>query len=354
MRKKVILCFAVLATITAVLWFAHRYCFPVSARSLLREAAKTAQKDPGPDVFSAIIREQAKQGFYDDAQETLRNAGHYPEQAASELATIRVQNGDVPGARQMANGWDASMRTAGIEAIAIAQAEKGDLQGARDTSKLLKDKDRVLEAICRYEINSGDMDGALNTIAQTGPSAAISLLIQATESITMFHPEQKDKVRSLARLAKKRHMAKEILEWANWADSDNAGCCGVENSACGSGVIVIDDADPSYAAVKRYEAGDIAGAEQKVDRASSTKEYAMSQLVGVAAKHGDIGNALRYFNMLRALGPYWVDQASFALAQGWAKNDKSRIVIRWARSRPAGHERAMALLGVATAIGRQK
>src|SRR5262249_40934950 len=69
----------------------------------------------------------------------------------------------------------------GAQAIAIAQADHGDLRGARETGAVLADHDQVEQAISRYQIRSGDMEGALATFAAMPSGQDVNWLIELSE-----------------------------------------------------------------------------------------------------------------------------------------------------------------------------
>src|SRR5215472_8811643 len=139
-------------------------------QNLLREATKNAKQgqSQGEDrarVFVAIVARQAQQGFTSDALETIQQYGHRTNAYETAwFATALAANGDVQNAKKLvAMALEPDARTAGMSAIAIAQASHGDVAGARATAFALQDQKPVEAAICRFQIRSGDIDGALAT-----------------------------------------------------------------------------------------------------------------------------------------------------------------------------------------------
>lgn len=373
MRKRIAVVSAVVVISAVVFVLALNHFSRISDRSLLREAVQAEKQGGRLDDFLAVFGQQVKQGYYDDAIETMRQYGILHDSGVAGFARVLAINGDVQSAKRMVNGYSDPMRIAGLEAIAIVQAEKGDIAGAQQTSASLHDKDKVREAICRYQVKSGDIKGAISTAEEAEretPGSGSIMLLVISESLSLFEPAQHEKIRKLAQRIRKEGIPKEFIQWAEMTDSDEPGCCGVStasrsprkhkvayaNSAC-AGVKIVDySSEPWYLAIKNYEAGDVVGAEQNLRVSNSG--WGTRELVMAAVKRGDINNALRFLDKLRSLEPDdrqgWLSDSARSIAAAWAKQDNSRTVVKWARSRSTSYERAMALLGVAEAIGHSR
>ena len=141
-----------------------------SDQPLFREAVQAGRSDgeaPKWYIFTEIAKAQAVHGYYDDAIETAKLVHEYPDQLLITLVGTRAKNGDVAGAKQMAAAIStAKLKSEADEAIAIAQAYAGDVDGARDSMRDLVDKSRVLEAVGTHQVDQGDVEGALRTASE--------------------------------------------------------------------------------------------------------------------------------------------------------------------------------------------
>ena len=105
----------------------------ITDRALLREAVAEWQHTGGPggEICRQIFEQQALRGYYDDAAATGR-LFRQVEWSVVELARIRAENGDLPGAKGMMKRYTGSDLGAQIaRSVALAQVSKGDLEGRR-------------------------------------------------------------------------------------------------------------------------------------------------------------------------------------------------------------------------------
>jgi len=117
----------------------------------------------------------------------------------------------------------------------------------------------------------------------------------------------------------------------------------------------------SFVAVHQYEA-DPSGAERLLRDKSDSYDLAfgLSQLAAVAARKGNIIEALRLLNDLqtvnlgekyKGLAGDWGLDATHQIARAWTIKSGPRAVLQWARSRPTTEQRTWALIGMAEALG---
>ena len=143
----------------------------ITDRELLREAVADWQHagEFGGEPSCEIFELQAVQGYYDDAAATVHLFGRPDEVDWSivELARIRAENGDLPGARAMIERFAGSDLGAEIvKSVALAQVSKGDLKGALETAGPGVDQDEILLPFARRQISNGDFAPALETAAR--------------------------------------------------------------------------------------------------------------------------------------------------------------------------------------------
>jgi hypothetical protein len=370
MRKAGIIILASLPLIVAVyVWL--RSPAP-TVQNLLREAIQNAKQDQGEDrerVFVAIVARQTQQGLTSDALETIQEYGLRTNAYETvEFATALAANGDVQNAKKLvAMAPEPDARAAGMSAIGVAQASRGDVAGARETAQTLSDRKPVEAAICRFQIRSGDIDGALATAESFPEGDGVNMLIVLAESPELKDQEKKNLLKLARRIqGKSKNAGEKYLK--QWADYSLAGgfCCTDDieppprakkrpsASAC-AGVKFVDSRTiPELAALEDYAAGDIASAERYLLDHPKTMAVTAGLTIEEAARRGDIDNALRLASMVDTTNPsdplHWKPLFARALAAAWTKRDKTATVMRWARKRPSSDEIAMALLGVADTL----
>ena len=344
----------------------------LTVQNVLREATQNAKRGLGEDrerVFAAIVARQTQQGLTSDALETIKQYGHGTNAYETvEFATALAANGDVQNAKKLvAMRPEPDARAAGISAIAIAQASHGDVAGARATAFALQDQKSVEAAICRFQIRSGDIDGALATAESLPVGDGVNMLIVLAESPELKDQDKKNLLQLARRIQGKSKNAdeKHLKEWADYFVA-GAFCCtdDVETtpraknmpsaSAC-AGVQMVDSRSmPELTPLEDYTAGDIAGAERYLLDHPETMAVAAGLTIKEAARRGDIDNALRLARLVDTTNPsdplHWKPLFARALAAAWTKRDKTATVMRWARKRPSSDEIAMALLGVADTL----
>jgi hypothetical protein len=117
----------------------------------------------------------------------------------------------------------------------------------------------------------------------------------------------------------------------------------------------------SFVAVHQYEV-DPSGAERLLRDKSNPQDLAfgLGQFAAVAARKGNIVEALRLLNDLQSvnlgeknkpLAEARGTDAIHQIARAWTIKSGPRAVLKWARSRPTTEERTWALIGMAEALG---
>jgi tetratricopeptide (TPR) repeat protein len=355
----------------------------ITDRDLLQEAVTewklAGEPDPGPSY--QIFEQQAAQGYYDDAMATARlfkrvDAIHY---SITELAKIRVENGDIQGAKDMIKRFAGSeLGVRATEAIALAQVRNGDLRGALETAQPIGDSDRILLAFARRQIANGDFDGALKSAEQLRSDSATQLFYEVGDALRV-RGEQK-RVRELASHMSNRKLASLFLNLARFTLSPGevrtiqATPCDIAyfNAAAGrfdEAEALIDQgkcSNVSFVAIRKYTV-DPVGAERLLRTKADPQDlaYGLDQLAVAAAQNGNIAEALRFFGDLQALSRTGNvknvvltharnTDAVHEIARAWTIKDGPKRVLRWVRSRSNGDERTWGLIGMAEALGHAR
>ncbi|MGA8074885.1 MAG: hypothetical protein WB995_15525 [Candidatus Acidiferrales bacterium] len=348
------------------------------------------------DVFC----QQAAQGYYDDAMATivLSNRDSDVQYALVTLARIRAKNGDAEGALSAARAYGvsdtrekaiqeiavaqaergdvqgarhtASLRTdpgATLEAIAVVQAGKGDLAGSRETIAALSHPNRALEAIGEYQIKSGEFESALETAQEIGPGSSANLLLDV--GYELERRGERHRVLQLASKMTNREVAHLFVDSTRLARSSFDDVEVLAPNACdqadfyaamgefAAAYDLIKQTKCSYAfvAIKQY-ATDPVDAEQEVLRSSNPLDvcFGLTELAKAASGTGKISDALRLLDKAQSVcgeKDGYLFGAQREVARFWTIKDGPRIVVKWACSRPTAPQRFSALFGIAVALG---
>jgi tetratricopeptide (TPR) repeat protein len=353
----------------------------ITDRALLREAVAEWEHagGPGGEISREVFVQQAVQGYYDDAAVTghLFRRSDEVEWSVVELARIRAENGDLLGAKAMMKRFAGSDVGAQIaKSLALAQVSKGDLKGALETAGPGVDQDEILQAFARRQISDGDFAAALETAARMkSPDQVFYELGEALQE-----RREQNRVRELASGMRDRKLAAEFTKRVRvtlWPPTNahviQATPCEIAADYGRQGKFAEADAlieqnectDNSYVAIGQY-ASDPVGAERLLRSRSTADDllFGLDQLAVEAAKKGNITEAFRFLSDLQhlkngnarnsVLAEVRVTEAVHGIARYWTKKDGPNAVLKWARSRPTGEERAWALIGMAEALGRTK
>jgi hypothetical protein len=358
----------------------------ITDQELLREAVaewkRAGEPDPGPN--DQIFEQQAAQGYYDDAAVTGRLFKR-PEDvqwSVVELAKIRTENGDVPGAKTVIKQFaGSSLGARATRAIALAQVNCGDLQGALETAaEGGEDSDEILSAFAGRQIANGDFTGALKTAEVLKPSSA-DQVFYAVGSGLRARGEQ-NRVHELASSMSDGKLAAEFKRFVRFTLWNPAPVRVIEATPCDIAIadalhgkfaeadVLIEQEKcagaVSYVAIRQY-AIDPVGAEHLLRSSSDPQDllYGFEQLSEQAAKKGDIEEALRFLNDLQdvaevggagnqVLAKARTAQAVHEIARAWTIKDGPNLVLKWARSRPTTGDRTWALIGMAEALGHAR
>jgi hypothetical protein len=381
----IVLCVA--AGVARMLWLrgpGHR----ITDQEVLREAVAEWHRagEPGIGPNYQIFEQQAAQGYYDDAAATshLFNRPDDKQWSVVELAKIRAENGDIPGAKSMVAKFAGSdLGNKALKTIAEIQADRGDLPGALETSPTPGDSNDVLLVFARRQIANADLDGALKTAEQMDSKSAGQVFYEVGDALRQ-RGEQK-RAGELALHMSNRKLAALFLELSRFTlwPQKNRSCeieivqadpCAIAYHGAPDGSFAEVDARiernkcsyVSFVATQQYDV-DPAGAERLLRRNANAQDLAFGfdQFAVAAAKKGNIAEALRFLDSLQspavadnqknvALVRARGDEAVHAIARNWTIRDGPKVVLKWAHSRPTTEERTWALIGVAEALGHAR
>ena len=374
-RKPIVIGVLCIVTVIILLVLFVHFRGQPQPRNLLREAVR----DGGP--LEQIFGQQAGQGYYEDALATAELAtSTLPHQQyelagwVEELIRIRAENGDIRGAKEMIKQLnDSALDGRGPKVtreVAVIQVDRGDLNGALESCTSPADTNAVMEEVGYLKIRKGDFEGALKIAEEVNEDSAYQLFYEVGRALRERGEE--NRLRELASHMNDKKRAAEFLEAAPFTLSPSIETREVQASPCD---IAIFDAGYgkyaeawslihenncgylSYVAIKQY-ASDPVQAEQELRKSADQRDvsFGIAEIAKLAAKKGDIPNALRLLETARQIS----GERDFCLdcvreiAWGWTLQGKPDVVLRWARSRQVPHERGFALLGIAQAMGRAK
>jgi len=371
------------AGIAWILWLrgpAHA----ITDQAVLREAVAEWHRagEPGDGPNYQIFEQQAAQGLYDDAAATshLFKRPDDKQWSVVELAKIRAENGDIPGAKRMVARFVGSdLGNRALKTIAQIQADRGDLPGALETSPTPSDSNDVLLVFARRQITNADLAGALETAERTDSKAAGEVFYEVGDALRQRG--EQNRLSELASHMNSPEMAALFRKLAHFSLTYKPEIRTIQPDPCSAAYhdaaigdfaaadSVIEQKNCSYTyfiAVQQY-AVDPAGAERMLRTHADPQDLAfgLDQLAIAAAKQGNIPEALRFLNDLQSpavvgdqkneiLARARGDEAVHAIARCWTIKDGPKAVLKWAHSRPATEERTWALIGVAEALGHAR
>jgi len=353
----------------------------ITDRDLLREAVEEWKNagEPGYGPNSQIFEQQAAQGYYDDAAATGRLFKRVEDVQWSivELVKIRAENGDIKGAKNAINSLAGSaLQKKAAEVVALIQAQDGDLSGALETIASFDESDEVFLAYGSHQIQMGDFEGALDTAGRT--KSGYQLFYDIGDALRTRG--EQGRARKLAAHMKDRKFAALFLECARftlWPHPEEVRV--IQATPCDDAYLEATrgkfaEADEiirkggcsnvSFIAVHQYEV-DPSGAEHLLRDTSNPQDLAfgLSQFAAVAARKGNIAEALRLLNDLQSvnlgeknkvLAEARGTDAIHQIARAWTIKSGPRAVLKWARSRPTTEQRTWALIGMAEALGHAR
>ena len=341
-------------------------------RKIFEEAVATA-KAAAPDiqwfVLGEIAEAQAAHGYYDDALDTSRPIQKYPDQLFISLVRARAKRGDVAGAARMAESAvsrDVQLRAE--QAIASAQVTSGDLTGAKETVRRLPSplQQTVLQTVGIAQANNGELDAALKTASEMEVGWNDDVLYAVA---TKFRERgDKQEAHQIAKRVLDRDMRRDAeLDGASSPVEAPQGCWLATQQAKqrkyteASKTFQANRCECGFVASVYGEARDVGGAEAALHNCSpnpSDVSAAAAELAKKFAQSGDIAAALKFAEAVHVPGADedgegYLAPALREVAHAWVKKEGADTVLKWARSRPTGYERAMALLGVAESLPNQ-
>jgi len=371
------------AGIAWILWL-RGHPHAITDQDVLREAVAEWHRagEPGRGPNYQVFEQQAAQGYYDDAAATsyLFKQPDDKQWSVVELAKIRAENGDIPGAKRMVARFVGSeLGNKALKTIALIQADRGDLPGALETNPTPSDSNGVLLVFARRQIANADLDGALKTAERMDSKAAAEVFYEVGDAL--HQRGEQNRLRELASHMSSPEMAALFRKLARFSLTYRPEVRILQPDPCGAAyhdaVIgdfaaadsVIEQKNCSYTyfiAVQQY-AVDPAGAERMLRTHADPQDLALGldQLAIAAAKQGNIPEALRFLNDLQSplvvgnqknevLAQARGDEAVHTIARCWTIKDGPKVVLKWAHSRPVTEERTWALIGVAEALGHAR
>jgi hypothetical protein len=349
-----------------VLGLTARCSYCASDEDVFKEsviAGKAAEQREQWYIFTEIAQAQAEHGHYLKALETAGLVDRYSDQLFIKLVSIRATKGGIAGARNMAAASTAKLKLREEEAIEIIQATTGDLGGARDTSRDLADKSGVLQEIGIGQIRSGDLEGALKTANEIMPGVNHDGLLYL-----VAHEFDKRGDHQRAREIMQRITTPDIEQTVPGMDAPPdrpmgpAGACEWASYDAKSGrfteaykLLEGTNCDCRSVAYIHEEARDATGAERAMRSCPNPADVSagMAELAKRSAAKGEVQDALKFADAVHVTGANFEEgylaPALRDIGRAWSNKDGNRA-LEWARSRPEGYQRAMALLGVAEGI----
>ena len=348
----------------------------ITDQKLLQEAVAEWKNagEPGNGPDCQIFEQLAAQGYYDDATATAHRFKRAEDVRWSvvELTKIRAENGDIRGANNaIANlvGSDLGMKA--IEVIALTQVHNGDLAAALETIGPLGNADEVYLAYGSHQIEMGDFEGTLETVARMGAKAGYQLFYDIGDALR--RRGEQSRARKLAAHMKDPKLAALFLECARFTLWHREACevrviqptpCDYSYMYAAEGKFAEADAliqknkcsNVSYVAAQQY-AVDPVGAEHLLRTRADRDDLArgLSELAKAAAQKRDISEALRFLDELQDLSPAHTGKNDLReVARAWTIRDGPKAVFKWARSRPTTEQRTWALIGMAEALGHSR
>lgn len=402
MRRRIGIIFLVVEIICALLLAKPFLGIQISDRKLLTQAVQEyASARPASEqyLFWDAFCQQAAQGYYDDAMATilLSNRDSDIQYALVTLAKIRARNGDASGALRAAEAYsNPDTRDKAIREIAVAQAQRGDVQGARQTASLLADSgpalqgiavtqaekgdlqgahntissvpkpDEALEAIAEYQVKTGDFSGAVKTAERMSPGATGNLFFDI--GFELKRRGEQSRIRELASEVTNHEAARAFSIDARLAITEQpkivaVGTCDEADWDAVKGDFVAaytllkrgHCTDSSFVAIKQYSS-DPTVAERTLLQSRDQMHvcFGLTEFAKQAGALGRMPDSLRLMDEAEtACGENdgYLIGAVRELARTWTVTSGPKPVVKWARSRPTASQRAVALLGIAEALG---
>jgi hypothetical protein len=254
--------------------------------------------------------------------------------AGRGIGQAQVDAGDLTGARNTVRPLPHDFQEVVLRDIGIAEAKKGDIEAALATASEIDSerggRDGVFYEVVKKLRERGEREKAHQVVKRIFNRA----IAQEAESDRISAPTKptKDKC-SLAWEDAARGMITNAYKE-------------IEGNKCNCMIV----------AHVHAQGRDADGAERALRACTDTNPSNISAYMANIAKEfaaqGDVSAALRFADAgfipdADQGGEGYVAPVLRDIAHAWAKKEGPVRVLKWARSRPTGYERAMALLGVA-------
>ncbi len=330
-------------------------------------AAKTAAPEYQSYIFGEIAEAETAHGYYNEASEAARLVQQYPDQLFTALVTARAKRGDISGAKQLAASAESrELQWRAEQAIAFEQVKSGDLSGASETVQHLPSglQQNALQWIGVAQAEKGELEAALRTASEM--QSGWSDDVYYTLAIKLRAQGSKQKAHEIAKriLDDDMRRAAEVDSISPRAVEPPRACdLAVQQAKQGQydkayKLLQTEHCDCGFVVSVYAESRDALGAEKALPTCSpnpSDVSNAMAEVAKKFAASGDVSTALRFADAVRLPGAYENGEGYLApairdIAHAWVKRDGADAALKWARSRPTGYERAMALLGIAESV----
>ncbi|HET6931165.1 MAG TPA: hypothetical protein VFI45_12655 [Candidatus Acidoferrum sp.] len=330
-------------------------------------AAKTADSESQSYIFGEIAIAETARGYYGEASDAARLAQQNRDLMFTTLAAARAKRGDISGAKELAaSAENQQLRWQAEQAIAFEQVNSGDLSGASETARHLPSplKQNVLQWVGNEQAGKGELEAALRTATEM--QSGWSDEVYYTLAVKLRAQGNKQKAHELAGriLDEDMRRAAEVDSIKPPAVEAPRACdLAVQHAKRGQlekayKLLQTEHCDCAFVVRVYAESRDVPGAEKAASKCSPNPSDVSNAMAGLSMKFaasGDISAALRFADAVGVPGAYQNGEGYLApalreVAHAWAKRDGAEAVLGWARSRPTGYERAMALLGIAESI----
>ena len=343
----------------------------VTGRQMFRkavDATRPASSDDRWYALTEIAKAQAKRGYYDDALNTLKRTRQFPAQNFADIIEIRAKNGDVAGANSMiGRAPNAEAKWWALRNLGLVQAESGDIENARNTVLPAPPifQQVVLRTIGFRQVQSGDLEAALRTVDEMERGEGDGILVDVAAAFSKRGDE--DRARSTLSRITDPNVIRELNQPAKPPSSEQEqNACNIAWQEAQSGryasalrEIEASNCDCVVVAFVREQSGDLESAARAVLSCSNSANVSsgMAELATRAASKGDIQAALRFASSIHVSGADYEEgylaPVQRDIARSWASKDQ-RGALKWAKSRPRGYQRAMALLGLAEGLAKDQ
>jgi hypothetical protein len=337
-----------------------------SATALFAESQAIARQLPGRDrefVLSEIALAQARAHRYEAASQTLSGMGEYKDSTLGYIERMRVEGGDTRGAIAMVSlASSADARQVQLIFLAETLAQDGDVQTARQLLPQLRglDLSAIHEDIAVALAHQGNFAAAWKEAAQM-PAGTSDFAF----GMLAWEAERKGD-EGLAQRAWGRVNKAFRRRYFSGVPAGEATppdpCLTAHREVLdGNPAAAANDQDcPCWMAAQAAVAPDRPALARQVmrmcdDTNPSDISDGYAHLAVAFAQRGDLPAARQFLEAARVPGSFengegYIGPSGEDVALAWGQHGDIQAALQWARSRPSGFERALAILGLASAL----